>query len=156
MLIKKDKYKAVFLIKKHNTHNIRKKKKFNPLKPIIKYKGKAYAPEIDVPTYSKGKISYFFFDVNGKQISITDGKDDNGKDKKIKVVKQLGIEKLDNDKEATVKDLLYIQEVIKQVFMSLGKVKFNITWLHLVLIGSLGLVVGWIIGTYIPISFSGG
>ncbi len=145
----KQKFKAVFFIKEHDTFRIRKKKRFNPLKPVIYYKGKPYCPIIAEPTYLKGIFSYYFFEIDGKQITILlDGK-------KEQVGKQLETKINDNDVESNAKDLLYSKEVIKQVFMSLEKRSTTINWIHLVLAGALFFLAGWILGSYIPIGVFG-
>lgn len=151
MFGKKQKYKAWFFIKEHGTFRKRKKKKFNPLKPVIHYKNKAFCPIISEPSFTIGLWSNYFFDINGKQITIVDS---NGK--KEKVVKQLETYENNNDQEINANDLLYANEVIKQVFQSLEKRQIFINWIHLILVGGLTLLGGWILGTYIPISIAGG
>ena len=128
--VQKTKYRAWFFIKEHGTFKLKKKKRFNPLSKIIKYKGKPFEPTLHLPSFSNGTKNYYFFEIGSKnQISYT--------------------EIIDTD--ADLKDLMYAKEVIVQVFKSLGEKSTNINWIHLLFVGIATILSGWILGSYIPI-----
>jgi len=130
----KQKYKAWFFIKEGLTYRYQKKKKFhpNPKKPLIKYKGKPYDVDIDNPTYRKGLTSHFFIETDGQQILTI----------------------LNETSDTTIKELLYMDESIKQVYKAIKQPKLKITWISLLLSIGIGLLIGWIIGTFLPISMT--
>jgi hypothetical protein len=128
--VQKTKYRAWFFIKEHGTYKLKKKMKFNPLKPIIKYGDKPYEPILNVPSFSNGLKDYFFFEIgNKRQISY--------------------IELTESDAE--LKDLMFAKEVVVQAFKSLGERVTSINWIHLVLVALAMFLGGWILGNYIPI-----
>lgn len=130
MLVKKTKYKAWFFFKEHGTYKLKRKKRFNPLDPILKYHDKPYKPILAHPSFSNGTKSYFFFEIgNRSQITYNE------------VV----------DTEAELNDLMYAKEVIVQAFKALGEKKLSINWIHLALIGGMMLLAGWILGSYLPV-----
>lgn len=69
----KTKYIAVFLIKEHETYNINKAIRFNPLDPIIN----GLTIDIDNPSFTKKLKSFFFIDNNNNQLSFKKGKPSN-------------------------------------------------------------------------------
>lgn len=131
MIRDKQKYKAYILIEQGSTFKLKKIKKINPLKDTFKFGGKPFSPDIDNPTYIKGNTSYYLFDFHSQ--------------------KQIKTKKGNNEIDAHTKDLIYAREVIVQVFRSLEKRTFYITWMHVVLVLGLALLGGWILGSYFPI-----
>ena len=130
LFVQKTKYRAWFFIKEHGTYKLKKKKKFNPLTPIITYHDKPYEPILSNPSFSNGVKSYFFFEID-KRSQIT-----------YKVIV---------DTDAELKDLMYAKEVIVQAFKSLGEKKLNLNWVHLALIAGMMILAGWILGSYLPV-----
>lgn len=128
--VQKTKYRAWFFIKEHGTYKLKKKKKFNPLEPIIKYAKKPYEPILSNPSFSNGTKDYFFFEIGSRS--------------------QIAYKEI-VDTDAELKDLMYAKEVIVQAFKSLGEKKLSINWIHLALIGGMMLLAGWILGSYLPV-----
>lgn len=128
----KPKFRAWFFIKHGGTYKLKKKKRFNPLNKTFKYKGKAYSPELDNPTFDNGNKSYFFFEIgNSTQIATQ--------------------EFSSSEQDTEIKDLLYVNEVMYQGFKAIKEKGLVINWIHLVLGMLSALAIGWIIGNYIPI-----
>ena len=134
MLVKKTKFRAWFFIKENDSYRLHKKKRFNPVKKegLVHYKKKPYEPLIEHPTFDNGKKRFFFFEINKKAQIIT-----------------YEIPMIDSDAE--LKELLYIQEVMRQGFQAIKEPKLVVNWIHLVLTAISCLAVGWILGNYIPI-----
>ena len=131
---KKIKYRAWFFIKQDKSRRLAKKKRFNPVKKkgLVIYKGVSYEPILGNPTFDNGIKRYFFFDIGTKaQISTYE------------------ISTIESDAE--IKDLLYIQEVMKQGFEAIKEKGLIINWIHLVLTAIACISAGWILGNYIPI-----
>ena len=134
-ILNKSKFKAWFFIREAGTYKFKKRKKFkpNPKKPLIKYKGKNYDVNLDNPSFRKGLTSHFFLEFEGKQI-ITSEVENN---------------------DTAIKELLYMDEAIKQTFIALKPPKLYLNWIHLVLAIGFSLLVGWILGSFIPIGING-
>lgn len=69
----KTKYIAVFLIKEHETYEINKAIRFNPLDPIID----GITIDIDNPSFTKKLKSFFYIDNDKNQLSFEKGKPSN-------------------------------------------------------------------------------
>lgn len=134
MIVSKTKFRVWFFIKENEAYKLHKKKRFNPLKRkgLVYYKKVPYEPLLEHPTFENGKKQYFFFEI-GKKSQIT----------------TYEISTLDSDAE--IKDLLYIQEVMKQGFSAIKESGLKLNWIHLVLASFSFLLTGWILGNYVPI-----
>lgn len=134
MFVKKTKFRVWFFIRENDNLRLHKKKRFNPLKKegLIYYKKKPYEPKISHPTFDNGKKRFYFFKI-GTKAQIT----------------TYEIPTIDSDAE--IKDLLYIQEVMKQGFSAIKESGLSINWIHLLLASITFMLTGWILGNYIPI-----
>jgi len=134
MFVKKSKFKVWFFLKENDNYRLHKKKRFNALnnEGLIYYKSKPYEPLLEYPAFNNGKKRYFFFEI-GKKAQIT--------------TYEVSVDNSD----AELKDLLYLQEVMKQGFKAIKEPKIVINWIHLVFVAFLFLLGGWILGNYIPI-----
>jgi len=130
-MFNKTRYKAWFFLK---DNDLRKKKKFSPEKNngLVEYKGSWYNPSLEHPSVRKGLKKYYFFHIGTKnQITL------------YKI--------LDVDKDTDIKDLLYLQESMKQSFEAIGEHSISLNWIHVILAGISMLLGGWILGSYLPV-----
>ncbi len=63
---KKKKYIALFVIKQEGTYSRVGKKRFNPKKDSIRFKGGRYLINSAHPTYIRGLKLYYFVDIEGE------------------------------------------------------------------------------------------
>lgn len=63
---KKKKYIALFVIKQEGTYSRVGKKRFNPKKDSIRFKGGRYLINSAYPTYIRGLKLYYFVDIEGE------------------------------------------------------------------------------------------
>jgi len=61
---KKEKHRAVFMIKRENSYSIQKRKKLNPLNKTIDFQDKTYIYNTSIPSFSKGLKHFYLFDIN--------------------------------------------------------------------------------------------
>jgi len=61
---KKEKHRAVFMIKKESSYSIQKRKKLNPLNKTIDFQDKTYIYNTSIPSFSKGLKHFYLFDIN--------------------------------------------------------------------------------------------
>lgn len=137
MLLNKPKFKAWFFIRNGLSYDYKKKSKFtpNPKKPnMFKYRGKQYNVNLDCRAYRKKMTNHYFFEFEGNQIITNEVQ----------------------DKDSAIKELLYVDEAIKQTFRAIQQPKLYLNWIHLILAILFALSTGWILGTFIPISLNGG
>lgn len=131
MLFKKKKYIAIFVLKEQKSYTIKKRKKFDPIKTDISYKGKTWTDiNIDIPTYTNGLKLLFFFDLNGEQLFI---------------------ETFTYQDELTpeIRDLLFGKKIIAQFISGLiDTFKLKNIW-NIILYMFLGGLVGFIIGGFV-------
>lgn len=135
-ILNKPKFKAWFFIRNSGNYEYKKKKKFipNPKKPLIKYKGKPYSVNLDSRAYRKGLTSHYFFEFEGNQILTTE----------------------QQDKDSAIKELMYIDEAVKQTYKAIQQPKLYLNWIHLILAIFSALCIGWILGSYIKLPLGNG
>ncbi len=127
---KKKKYIAVFMLKEQESYTILKKKKLNPLKNIVSFKGKSFVFKTNIATFSKGLKQFFLFDVN-----ITSGHLLFIKNKKSLITP--------NDI-----DDICVKKVVSQLTVDLTNTAFKVNIMMIIIGLALGGLIGWIAGGY--------
>jgi len=146
---KKKKYKIKFVIEENGIYNVVGKKKLNPLKQWIRYKGKAFVIDVNNPTYAQGLNLFFLIDVKGKSIELTKQKRKKQKleieNKKKNVISEvLTTEIIEYDPEAI--DLIVFKKIVRQLSASLNTNTFVMSVISIVIGIAIGGPIGWILG----------
>ncbi len=125
---RKNRYLAIFLLKKQNSYSIDGKKLFNPIDKSVEYKGNTYILNTSVETLSRGITLIFYLDIDSK--------------------KQLLFTKpsKDNIVDAEIIDLVMSKKIIKQLTSELGNTDYKNIIMFLIIGCTIGGLIGYLIG----------
>ena len=75
-LYKKNKYKAIFLIKREGSYSIIGKRRFNPSKKVIRFRKGTYVIDVSRPTYIRALKMFYFIELDKTKLFF--GKNSQG------------------------------------------------------------------------------
>lgn len=125
MFKKKNKYIAIFVVKKKDSFTIIGKRRFRATKKTIKFNSKTYLVDIVNATYSKGLKSFYFIDIDGTQIVFRGSKTSN----------------YDPD----VLDMILSKSIVKQLTANLSDNSLALNLVTLVIGAIMGGLLGYIL-----------
>ena len=126
----KNKYKAVFLIKREGSYCIVKKKRFIPSRLNIRYKKGSYPIDVSIPTYIKGLKMFYFIEVDKTQLFFAKNKNESMISPKII-------------------DMIMSQKIVSQLTSNLGGSALKMSILTLIFGGIMGALIGYIVAGYV-------
>ncbi len=130
LLHKKNKYKAIFLIKREGSYSIIGKKRFRPSKKMIRFKRATYVIDVSRPTYIRGLKMFYFIEIGKTQLFF--GKNTEGTGVSPKVV-----------------DMIMSQKIVHDLTTNLVGNAFAINFATLIFGGLMGGLIGFILAGYV-------
>lgn len=122
---KKNKYIAIFIVKKKDSYTVLGKRRFKASKKTIRFKGRTYLVDVVNATYSRGLKSFYFIDIEGSQIVFKGNKVSN----------------YDPD----VLDMILSKSIVKQLTANIGDNSYALNIMTLVVGAVMGGLLGYII-----------
>ena len=126
----KNKYKAIFLIKREGSYAITGKKRFRPSKINIRFRKGSYPIDVSIPTYIKGLKMFYFIEVDKTQLFFAKNKNESMISPKII-------------------DMIMSQKIVSQLTSNLGGSALKMSILTLIFGGIMGALIGFIVAGYI-------
>ena len=126
----KNKYKAIFLIKREGSFAITGKKRFRPSKTNIRFRKGSYPIDVSIPTYIKGLKMFYFIEVDKTQLFFSKNKNESMISPKII-------------------DMIMSQKIVSQLTSNLGGSALKMSILTLIFGGIMGALIGFIVAGYV-------
>lgn len=126
MGILKKKYVIVLVQEQQGIYSILKKKRFNPIKPQMSYKKKAYLVDVNTPAYSKGLLFYYFVDIDHGQLTY--------------------YQDINSATNAEIVDMVLYKKIILHLTTNLSGDAYKLNIITLIIGAVMGLLLGYIIG----------
>ena len=130
LLHKKNKYKAIFLIKREGSYSIVGKKRFRPSKKMIRFKRATYVIDVSRPTFIRALKMFYFIEIDKTQLFF--GKNTERTGVSPKVV-----------------DMIMSQKIVHDLTTNLAGNAFAINLVTLIFGGLMGGLIGFIIAGYV-------
>ena len=125
IIFRRNKYKAIFLIKREGSFSIKKKKRFSPTKNQIRYKKGSYPIDVSRPTYIKGLKLFYFIEIDKTQLFFSNEKSSIISPKVI--------------------DLIMSQKIVSELTTNLSGSKMAMNIMTLIFGGIMGGLIGYIV-----------
>jgi len=122
---KRNKYKAIFLLKREGSYSIIKKKRFSPTNNKIRYKKGSYPIDVSRPTYIKGLKMFYFIEVDKTQLFFESNKSSFITPKVI--------------------DMIMSQKIVSELTQNLSGSKAIMNIMTLIFGGVMGGLIGYIV-----------
>ena len=130
LLHKKNKYKAIFLIKREGSYSIIGKRRFNPSNKMIRFKKASYIIDVSRPTFIRALKMFYFIEKDKTQLFF--GKNTEGTGVSPQVV-----------------DMIMSQKIVHDLTTNLAGNAFAINIMTLIFGGLMGGLIGFIIAGYV-------
>jgi len=125
-MLGKKRYIIVLVQEQQGIYSILKKRRFNPIKPEISYKKKAFPVDVNTPSYSKGLNFYYFVDIKAGQLTYYSD--------------------INSDANPEIVDMILYKKIISQLTANMSGDAYKLNIITLVIGAVMGGLLGYIIG----------
>ena len=125
-MLGRKKYIMVLVQEQQGIFSILKKRRFNPIKPEVSYKKKAFTVDVNTPSYSKGLNFYYFVDIKVGQLTYYSD--------------------INSDANPEIVDMILYKKIISQLTANLSGDAYKLNIITLIIGAVMGGLLGYIIG----------
>jgi len=142
-MLGKKRYIIVLVQEQQGIYSILKKRRFNPIKPEISYKKKAFPVDVNTPSYSKGLNFYYFVDIKAGQLTYYS---DINSDANPEIVDMILYNDINSDANPEIVDMILYKKIISQLTANMSGDAYKLNIITLVIGAVMGGLLGYIIG----------